>query len=105
MWRSIALFLLLSFVFTSCASSRAFQKDDAVFTLYVDAQPQDSLIYIDDVLYGTVKTLLKEPLRIEAGTKRVLIECAGYHSFRTSLEYIQPGEVYTLKTRLIKSDF
>ncbi len=91
---------------TSCASSVVqVRQSEAMFDLYVVVTPSDSLIYIDDELAGTGTTTAETPLKITAGTKRVEIRHEGYHSFRTTLEYIQPGEMYTLTTSLIQSEF
>lgn len=98
--------LLAGLMSTACASSvMQVKQSEASFDLYVVVEPKDSLIYIDDELFGTGASTAETPLRVTAGTKRVEIRHDGYHPFRTTLEYIQPGEVYTLKTTLIQSEF
>ncbi len=106
--RFIKVFLvLLGFgMLTSCAtSSTQVRQQDAYFNLYVLVEPQDAIILIDDEVFGTGNTTKETPLRVTAGTKRVEIRHDGYYPFRTTLEYIQPGEVYTLTTHLIQSEF
>ncbi len=98
--------LLLSPTLFSCASSVVqVKQSEASFDLFVDVEPKDAIILIDDVVYGTGNNTAETPLHVTAGTKRVEIRHAGYHPFRTTLEYIQPGEVYTLSTHLIQSEF
>ena len=96
---------LLSFFFLSCAASRQVNQHEAYFDLYLDISPKDALIEVDGAMMGKAEGLDKNPLRLIAGTKRILIKREGYYQYRYSLEYIQPGEVYTLKTSLIRSAF
>lgn len=106
--RKILLGVLLSSVLmsSSCASSvMQVRQSESTFDLYVVVEPQDSVILIDDEVYGTGATTFEKPLKVTAGTKRVEIVHEGYHPFRTTLEYIQPGEMYTLTTKLIQSEF
>lgn len=94
------------FTFFSCATPSAqYRQQDALFDLYVIVEPKDAVILIDDAVFGTGNTTKETPLRVTAGTKRVEIRRDGYYPFRTTLEYIQPGEVYTLTTHLIQSEF
>lgn len=88
-----------------CASSVAVPQHEADFRLYVDVTPREALILIDDAAVSNGEKTAQVPLEIRAGTRRVTILCEGYHPFRTTLEYVQPGEVYTLKTSLIASEF
>ena len=100
------LVFLGCFTLTSCAAgSMQVRQQDAYFNLFVLVEPQDAVILIDDEVFGTGNTTKETPLRITAGTKRVEIRHDGYYPFRTTLEYIQPGEVYTLTTHLIQSEF
>ncbi|MBQ1267202.1 MAG: PEGA domain-containing protein [Proteobacteria bacterium] len=102
----ISLMLPLFVSLSACASSAIqVRQQDAYFDLYVVVEPKDAVILIDDEIFGTGNTTKETPLRVTAGTKRVEIRCEGYHPFRTTLEYIQPGEVYTLSTHLIQSEF
>ncbi len=90
---------------TGCASSVAVPRSNADFRLYVDVTPKDSAILVDGAPVGNGLRSAEVPLEILAGTRRISIERDGYHTFRTTLEYIQPGETYTLKTTLIASEF
>ena len=78
---------------------------DANFQLFVDVTPKDAIIIVDDVAMSSGQHTAETPLKIQAGTRRIAIVCEGYHTFRTTLEYIQPGDTYTLKTRLIAAEF
>jgi len=106
-WVSVLFFsMLVLFSLPGCVSSVvAVRESEALFDLFVDVEPKEARIMIDDVLYGTARGTLEVPLRVPAGTKRVTIVSEGYYPFRTTLEYVQPGEVYTLKTALIRSEF
>ncbi|MCL2326222.1 MAG: PEGA domain-containing protein [Proteobacteria bacterium] len=106
-WMSVLFFLILVlFSLPGCVSSVvAVRESESLFSLYVDVEPKEARVIIDDVLYGTARGAVEVPLRVPAGTKRVTIVSEGYYPFRTTLEYVQPGEVYTLKTVLIRSDF
>lgn len=96
----------LSCLSMSCVSSQLeLRESQAFFELFVDVTPKESMIYIDDRGISTGMNTAEVPLRTTAGTKRIRIECEGYHSFRTTLEYIQAGEIYTLKTNLIQREF
>lgn len=90
---------------SGCSSQVAVPEGEAKFQLYVDVTPREAIIIVDDVAMGTGEHTLQVPLRVTAGTRRVAIVCDGYHPFKTTLEYIQPGEVYTLTTHLIASEF
>ena len=80
-------------------------RNDADFRLFVDVTPKDATILVDDAAVGNGINTAEVPLEILAGTRRITIIRDGYHTFRTTLEYIQPGETYTLKTTLIASEF
>lgn len=101
--------ILTAFAFAGlmagCSSSVVMTQSEAEFQLYVDVSPKDAIIIVDDVAVGTGKNTAETPLKLQAGTRRVAIVHDGYHPFKTTLEYIQPGEVYTLKTTLIASEF
>lgn len=88
-----------------CASSVVVPRSEADFRLFVDVMPKEAVILVDDVAVGNGLKTTEVPLEIQAGTRRITIVCEGYHTFRTTLEYIQPGETYTLKTTLIASEF
>ncbi len=88
-----------------CSSGRAMTEKEAEFQLYVDVTPKEAVIIVDDATVGTGKNTAEIPLKLQAGTRRVAIVADGYYPFRTTLEYIQPGETYTLKTHLIASEF
>ena len=92
-------------IFSGCSSTMAVPEKEAKFQLYVDVTPKEAIIIVDDVAMGTGQNTVQIPLKINAGTRRVAIVCDGYHPFKTTLEYIQPGEVYTLTTHLIASEF
>lgn len=91
--------------FSGCASSVAMPRSEADFRLFVDVTPKDATIFVDDAAVGNGVNTAEVPLEILAGTRRITIVRDGYHTFRTTLEYIQPGETYTLKTTLIASEF
>ena len=95
----------LAIAATACASSVAMPRNDADFRLFVDVTPKDATILVDDAAVGNGINTAEVPLEILAGTRRITIIRDGYHTFRTTLEYIQPGETYTLKTTLIASEF
>lgn len=106
--KSILFFILtsLSSLSLSCASSQLeMRESQAFFELFVDVTPKEAMIYVDDRAISTGANTAEIPLRTTAGTKRIRIECDGYHSFRTTLEYIQAGEIYTLTTKLIQKEF
>ena len=88
-----------------CASGNAMRAEDAQFRLFVDVSPKSALILVDDALVGNGEHTTEVPLRLTAGTRRVAIVADGYYPFKATLEYIQPGETYTLKTQLIASEF
>lgn len=92
-------------ILAGCSSTVAVPEQDAKFQLYVDVTPKEAVIIVDDVAMGTGQNTVQIPLKITAGTRRIAIVCDGYHPFKTTLEYIQPGEVYTLTTHLIASEF
>ena len=103
--RSIPAALMAAVLFSGCASSVTMPQSQAEFQLFVDVTPKEAVIIVDDELVGTGQHTADVPLMLTAGTRRVAIVCDGYHTFKTTLEYIQPGETYTLKTRLIASEF
>ena len=103
--RSIPAALMAAVLFSGCASSVTMPQSQAEFQLFVDVTPKDAVIIVDDEVVGNGQHTADVPLRLTAGTRRVAIVCDGYHTFKTTLEYIQPGETYTLKTRLIASEF
>ena len=103
MVKALALGAILGLA--GCSSQVAVSEGEAKFQLYVDVTPREAIIIVDDVAMGTGEHTLQVPLRVTAGTRRVAIVCDGYHPFKTTLEYIQPGEVYTLTTHLIASEF
>ncbi len=88
-----------------CATTSSMPASQAEFRLFVDVTPKDARIFVDDELTGSALHTAERPLSLQAGTRRIFIVRDGYHPFRTTLEYIQPGEVYTLKTHLIASEF
>lgn len=95
----------LAGLMTSCSSGVAMTQREAEFKLFVDVTPKDAIIIVDDVAISTGKDTFEIPLKLQAGTRRIAIVHDGYHTFKTTLEYIQPGETYTLKTTLIASEF
>lgn len=97
--------VFLSVVMNGCSSSVAMPASQAEFQLFVDVTPKEAVIMVDDAVVSSGKNTAEVPLKILAGTRRITILCDGYHPFRTTLEYIQAGEVYTLKTSLIASEF
>jgi hypothetical protein len=99
------LFLGMALSFAGCSSTIAVPEKDAKFQLYVDVTPKEAVIIVDDAVISTGENTVQVPLKINAGTRRIAIVCDGYHPFKTTLEYIQPGEVYTLTTHLIASEF
>ncbi|MBQ8036694.1 MAG: PEGA domain-containing protein [Proteobacteria bacterium] len=103
--RSIPAALMAAVLFSGCASSVTMPQSQAEFQLFVDVTPKEAVIIVDDEVVGNGQHTADVPLRLTAGTRRVAIVCDGYHTFMTTLEYIQPGETYTLKTRLIASEF
>ena len=88
-----------------CSSSMTMTQTEAEFQLFVDVTPKEAVIIVDDAIVSSGKNTAQIPLKLTAGTRRIAIICDGYHPFRTTLEYIQPGETYTLKTQLIASEF
>ena len=106
MIRKLASLLGLTLMMAAgCSSQITTTASEANFTLYVDVTPKDAVILIDDEIVGNGEHTVEVPLKILAGTRRVAIVHPGYYPFKTTLEYIQPGETYTLKTRLITEDF
>lgn len=105
--KSLVKWLLLGMTlsFAGCSSTMAVPEKDAKFQLYVDVTPKEAVIIVDDAVISTGENTVQVPLKINAGTRRIAIVCDGYHPFKTTLEYIQPGEVYTLTTHLIASEF
>ena len=105
--KSLVKWLLLGMAlsFAGCSSTIAVPEKDAKFQLYVDVTPKEAVIIVDDAVISTGENTVQVPLKINAGTRRIAIVCDGYHPFKTTLEYIQPGEVYTLTTHLIASEF
>ena len=99
------LFWGMALSFAGCSSTIAVPEKDAKFQLYVDVTPKEAVIIVDDAVISTGENTVQVPLKINAGTRRIAIVCDGYHPFKTTLEYIQPGEVYTLTTHLIASEF
>lgn len=90
---------------SACATAREYKQVDAQYSLYLDVEPLDSLVTVNGEFYGSTQALTQRPLKLTAGTQRIVIEHEGYYTYRTTLEYIQPGEIYTLKTRLIADSF
>lgn len=105
MKRSLPAALMAAVLFSGCASSVTMPQSQAEFQLFVDVTPKEAVIIVDDEVVGNGQHTADVPLRLTAGTRRVAIVCDGYHTFKTTLEYIQPGETYTLKTHLIASEF
>lgn len=105
MKRSLPAALMAAVLFSGCASSVTMPQSQAEFQLFVDVTPKEAVIIVDDEVVGNGQHTADVPLRLTAGTRRVAIICDGYHTFKTTLEYIQPGETYTLKTHLIASEF
>ena len=105
--KSLVKWLLLGMALSlaGCSSTIAVPEKDAKFQLYVDVTPKEAVIIVDDAVISTGENTVQVPLKINAGTRRIAIVCDGYHPFKTTLEYIQPGEVYTLTTHLIASEF
>ena len=95
----------LCFALTACSSTKEVAKSDADFRLFVDVVPKEAIIIVDDAVVGNGEKTTEIPLKIQAGTRRIAIISPGYYPFKTTLEYIQPGETYTLKTRLITEEF
>ena len=98
-------FALLMLSLGGCASSVAVPQSQADFRLFVDVTPKDAIIFVDDEPTRNGEHTLEQPLEIQAGTRRITIAKEGYYPFKTTLEYIQPGETYTLKTHLIAEEF
>ena len=96
-----ALFLMVN----GCATQSQVASSEANFRLFVDVTPKDAIILVDDVIVGNGEHTVEVPLKIQAGTRRIAILSPGYYPFKTTLEYIQPNETYTLKTRLITEEF
>ena len=92
-------------LFSGCSTGRTMTEKEAEFKLFVDVTPKEAIIVVDDAAVSSGKHTAEIPLKLQAGTRRIAIVCAGYYTFRTTLEYIQPGETYTLKTHLIASEF
>ena len=101
----ILLGLGLSISMTACASTKDVAASEANFRLFVDVVPKEAIIIVDDAIVGTGEKTVEVPLKIQAGTRRIAIVSPGYYPFKTTLEYIQPGETYALKTRLITEEF
>lgn len=97
--------LVLAAGISGCSQSVNVPASEADFQLFVDVTPKEAIIVVDDVAMSSGENTAQTPLKIQAGTRRIAIICEGYHTFRTTLEYIQPGEVYTLKTKLIAAEF
>ena len=90
---------------SGCSQNMNVPADSANFQLFVDVTPKEAIIIVDDVAMSSGLHTAEMPLKIQAGTRRIAIVCEGYHTFRTTLEYIQPGDTYTLKTKLIAAEF
>ena len=90
---------------SACSSTQEVTKSEANFRLFVDVVPKEAIIIVDDAVVGNGEKTTEIPLKIQAGTRRIAIVSPGYYPFKTTLEYIQPGETYTLKTRLITEEF
>ncbi|MBR4986954.1 MAG: PEGA domain-containing protein [Proteobacteria bacterium] len=103
--RLIPAAMIAAVLVSGCASSVVVPQSQAEFQLFVDVTPKEAVIIVDDEVVGNGQHTADVPLRLTAGTKRVAIVCDGYYTFKTTLEYIQPGETYTLKTHLIASEF
>ena len=88
-----------------CATQSQVPTSEANFRLFVDVTPKEAIILVDDEIVGNGEHTVEVPLKIQAGTRRIAILSPGYYPFKTTLEYIQPGETYTLKTRLITEEF
>ena len=99
------LFLCVSLLAAGCASTSSVRESDAAFQLFVDVTPRDAVILVDDAVAGSGAHSAEVPLRVAAGPRRIARVADGYYPFKTTLEYIQPGETYTLKTTLIPSEF
>ena len=97
--------LMVAAGLAGCSQSVTMPASEAEFQLFVDVTPKESVIIVDDVAMSSGQNTAEVPLKIQAGTRRIAIVCEGYHTFRTTLEYIQPGETYTLKTKLIAAEF
>lgn len=95
----------LASLLTGCATGVAMTQGEAEFQLFVDVTPKDATIIVDDAAISSGNNTAEVPLKLQAGTRRIAIVHDGYHPFKTTLEYIQPGETYTLKTTLIASEF
>lgn len=97
---------LMALSLSGCATTGVtMHESEAKFRLFVDVTPKEAVIFVDDVALSNGQNTAEIPLQITAGTRRIAIACDGYYPFKTTLEYIQPGEVYTLKTTLITSEF
>ena len=97
--------MAVSLLLSACSNTVAVKKSESNFQLFVDVTPKESVIMVDDVAMSTGEHTAEVPLKIEAGTRRITILHDGYYPFKTTLEYIQPGETYTLKTHLIQETF
>ena len=102
---SLLVAMLLAGTVIGCSSSVSMPASQAEFQLFVDVTPKEAVIMVDDAVVSSGKNTAEVPLKILAGTRRITILCDGYHPFRTTLEYIQAGETYTLKTTLIAAEF
>ena len=92
-------------LFCACSNTVAVRESEADFRLFVDVTPKNAVILVDDIAMANGEHTTEMPLKIQAGTRRVTIVCDGYYPFKTTLEYIQPGATYTLKTHLIQQEF
>ena len=100
-----SLLLASGILGAGCASVSEVPVHASYFQLYLDVEPKDTVIEIDGELMGTTQNTVEKPIYVQAGTKRILLTHEGYYPYRYTLEYIQPGEIYTLTTKLIRKDF
>lgn len=103
--KKIAMWFCVCSLLGACSGTREVAARDAKFQLYVDVEPPQAVILIDDAVVARGRHTVERPLVVDAGTRRITIVCDGYYPFKTTLEYMQPGEVYTLRTHLIRHDF
>ena len=99
------IFSALLMLASGCATQSQVPRSEADFRLFVDVTPKEAIILVDDVIVGNGEHTTEVPLKLQAGTRRIAILSPGYYPFKTTLEYIQPNETYTLKTRLITEEF
>ena len=97
--------MAVSLLLSACSNSVSVRESESKFQLFVDVTPKNAVILVDDVAMSTGENTAEVPLKITAGTRRITIVSDGYYPFKTTLEYIQPGETYTLKTHLIQETF